>query len=622
MEVYWISMADYMTVRDASLAWGISEKRIALLCRDGRIPGAFKNKSWFLPKDADKPSDKRIKSTSIPDMHLLPLPLGVSDFESLVKEYYYVDKTLLIKEFLDEKVKVSLFTRPRRFGKTLNMNMLKTFFEISEKDNSVLFADKQIWSCGEEYRRYQGKYPVIFITFKDIKHMTWQDSLKNIESILATEFLRHKELLSSDKTNKFDKDYYEKIISQQASEVDLMQALLVLSRMLDDHYGIAPVIIIDEYDTPIQQGYSAGFYDNVVLFMRNFFSGGLKDNVHLSFGFMTGILRVAKESIFSGLNNLKINSIMDNKYSEYFGFTQDEVKKMATYYKAAGKYNEICEWYDGYRFGNTDIFNPWSVSYYFANEMNPKAFWLSTGSNEIIGEALKYINSDIYEKLQVLLQGKNITTYIDTDVIYPQIKNKPSSIFSFLLVAGYLKCVRTEVVFNGDYMCELAIPNREIGYVYNKEILERMEMLIPSSSAIDIQLALYKGNANDLKKAIEKLLRHSVSYYDTAKENFYHGFVLGLCAVMDNRYEVKSNRESGDGRFDICMIPRIAGLPGIVIELKASEKEQKLGELAREALKQIETKSYDTMLKEAKVEVILKYGVAFCGKNVEICTLL
>lgn len=616
-----INMADFMTVRDASLAWGISEKRIALLCRAGRIPGAFKNKSWFIPKDADKPSDKRIKNISANNMHVLPLPLGVSDFKSLVKEYYYVDKTLLIKEFLDEKVKVSLFTRPRRFGKTLNMNMLKTFFEISEKDNSVLFADKKIWSCGEEYRKYQGKYPVIFITFKDIKHMTWQDSLKNIESIMATEFLRHKELLLSDKTNKFDKEYYEKIINQQASEVDLMQALLVLSRMLDVHYGVPPVIIIDEYDTPIQQGYSAGFYDNVVLFMRNFFSGGLKDNVHLSFGFMTGILRVAKESIFSGLNNLKINSIMDNKYSEYFGFTQDEVKDMAAYYKATEKYYEICEWYDGYRFGNTDIFNPWSVSYYFANEMNPRAFWLSTGSNEIIGEALKYINSDIYEKLQTLLQGENITTYIDTDVIYPQIKNKPSSIFSFLLVAGYLKCVNTEVVFNGDYMCELAIPNREIGYVYNKEILERMEMLIPSSSAIDIQLALYKGNADDLKKAIEKLLRHSVSYYDTAKENFYHGFILGLCAVMDNRYEVKSNRESGDGRFDICMIPRIAGLPGIVIELKASDKEQELSTLANEALKQIEAKRYGTMLKEAKVEVVLNYGVAFCGKHVEICLL-
>jgi hypothetical protein len=341
------------------------------------------------------------------------------------------------------------------------------------------------------------------------------------------------------------------VAAQKADEVELGQSLLILSRMLDEHYGIAPVIIIDEYDTPIQQGYTAGFYEQSVAFMRNFFSGGLKDNTHLSYGFMTGILRVAKESIFSGLNNLKINSIMDQKYSEYFGFTSDEVEALAAYYKMPDKYAEICEWYDGYRFGNTDIFNP-------------------------------------------------------------------SSVFSFLLVAGYLKVIKTEVAFVGDYMCELAIPNREISFVYKKEILERMSRMIPQGVAMDVHIALYSGNSEKLKASLEKLLLQSVSYYDAAKESFYHGFVLGLCAVMDNRYEITSNRESGDGRFDIGLKPRAAHLPGILIELKAANNQNGLKDLAKEAVKQIDSKRYSVILEEAGITSVLKYGVAFFGKYVEV----
>ena len=614
-------MQDMMTIKEAAKIWGISTRRILKLCSEGRISGAVKENKWLIPADAKKPKDKRVKTGAfIKDKNEdnLPLPIGISDYRRAVTDYYYVDKTLLIKEFLDERAQVSLFTRPRRFGKTLNMDMLKTFFETSEEDTSIYFSDKNIWKCGQKYRDYQGKYPVIFLTFKDIKHKNWEDSLRNIASVLSGEFLRHKELYESIKINEFDKEYYRKIASQKADEVELGQSLLVLSRMLDEHYGIAPIIIIDEYDTPIQQGYTAGFYEQSVSFMRNFFSGGLKDNKHLTYGFMTGILRVAKESIFSGLNNLKINSIMDQKYSEYFGFTSDEVKALAAYYKVSDKYTEICEWYDGYRFGNTDIFNPWSVIYYFTNGCQPRAFWLATGSNDIIGEMLKIVDADTYNSLQILLQGQTVTTYIDTNVIYPQIKDNPSSVFSFLLVAGYLKAVKTEVAFVGDYLCELAIPNREISFVYNKEILERMSPMISQGVAMDIQIALYSGSREKLKASLEKLLLQSVSYYDVAKESFYHGFVLGLCAVMDNRYEITSNREAGDGRFDICLKPRESRLPGILIELKAASNQNGLKELAKDAVRQIENKRYSVVLEEAGITSVLKYGVAFCGKFVEV----
>lgn len=365
-----------------------------------------------------------------------------------------------------------------------------------------------------------------------------------------------------------------------------------------------------------------GFYDEVILFMRNLFSGGLKDNRHLSYGFLTGILRVAKESIFSGLNNLAVNSILDNQYSEYFGFTPEEVKEIARYYHAEEKYTEICAWYDGYRFGDSEIFNPWSVINYFRNRCQPKAFWQSTGSNEIIGEVLANAGEDIYERLNALLQGESFLTYIDTGVIYPQIRNNPSSVYSFLLVAGYLKVVRVESAFRGDYMCEVALPNQEIAFVYNKEILQNLTDIIPPATAISIQEALYSNDARKLQKEMHRLLLQSASCYDTAGENFYHGFVLGLCAVMDNLYYISSNVESGEGRYDIQLLPKSKNMPGILIELKAAKNfsEEKLKHLSEAAFAQIEERKYNTDLVAKGVKTILKYGVAFSGKKVEITT--
>lgn len=549
----------------------------------------------------------------------LPLPIGVADYRLASTEYYYIDKTLMIKEFLDERPMVSLFTRPRRFGKTLNMDMLRTFFEKTAEDTSVYFRDKAIWQCGERYRSYQGKYPVIFLTFKDVKFTTWQETFQSIRELIAKEAYRHIELKDSDRCDAFDKKAFLRLQQGNADETELANALADLSLALHKHYGIAPIIIIDEYDIPIQQGYMQGFYDKVILFMRNLFSGGLKDNKHLSYGFLTGILRVAKESIFSGLNNLVINSVLDNKYSEYFGFTASEVQQMAAYYGVADKYAELCAWYDGYRFGRTEIFNPWSVINYFNNGCEPRAFWQTTGSNDIIGEIIGVADAEIYERLTSLVNGKSFVTYIDTSVIYPQIKSNPSSIYSFLLVAGYLKVLKTVPAFSGDFMCEVALPNKEIAYVYNKEILQKLDKVIPMAAAISMQEALYSADSQKLKAVMQSLLANSVSSFDTAGENFYHGFMLGLCALLSSAY-VTSNREAGDGRYDIQLMPKNAALPGILIELKAEKHAdaEQLKRLAAVALKQINDKNYTADMQSHGVKTIYKYGVAFSGKKVEI----
>ena len=616
-------MNEFMYVREAAQQWNLTERRVTSLCKEGRIPGATKDgRTWLIPVNAEKPIDCRIK-VGVPVKNTqkprLPLPIGISDYRLASSEYYYIDKTMMIKDFLDERPMVSLFTRPRRFGKTLNMDMLRTYFEKTDEDTSIYFKDKKIWACGQRYRDHQGKYPVIFLTFKDIKFNSWEETFSAIKDVFSKEAYRHLDLLNSNKCNDYEKKILEKLLSGEMTEVELSAALLDLSQMLHKHHGIAPIIIIDEYDIPIQQGHMKGYYDHVILFMRNLFSGGLKDNKHLSFGFLTGILRVAKESIFSGLNNLTINSVLDQKYSAYFGFTAEEVKEMVAYYGVADKYDEICRWYDGYRFGSTEIFNPWSVINYFNHGCEPRAFWQSTGSNDIIGEIIAEADKEIYEKLTAIVNGETFTTYVDTGVIYPQIKNNPSTIYSFLLVAGYLKVLKTTPSFNGDFMCQVALPNKEISQVYHKEILQQLHPIIPQPTAISIQEAIFSGDHLKLKSLIQTLLMQSVSSYDTAGENFYHGFMLGLCALLGGSF-LTSNRESGDGRYDIQLKPINKNLPGILIELKAEKNAsaEQLKSLSEAALNQIVEKNYDTEMKSAGIDTIYKYGVAFSGKRVEI----
>lgn len=618
-------MSEMMMVRETALRWDTAETQVTYYCRKGRIDGAQKiGGVWMIPGDARKPEDRRGRRASAAvrtDAVRKPMPIGVSNYRDASTNYYYVDKTLIIRGFLDERPKVSLFTRPRRFGKTLNMDMLRTFFEISGEDTTVYFRDKKIWACGEYYQSYQGKYPVIYLSFKDVKCDTWEETYEKIVKLISAEFRRHGAMESGSALSEYEKEQYRLLANGNARAVDYGNSLATLSMLLHKHNDSKAMIIIDEYDTPIQQGYTCDFYTQIVNFMRNLFSGGLKDNDdHLSFGFLTGILRVAKESIFSGLNNLKINSILDEKYSSYFGFMPDEVRRMATDWGVPEKYDELCQWYDGYRFGSTEIFNPWSVINYFGNDCRPGHFWENTSSNTVISQVLEEADEEILENLNRLLQGETITTFVDTNVIYPQIRKNPSSVYSFLLVCGYLKTWEVGMSISGDYLCKLSLPNKEIALVYRKEIIQRISGIIPQAVTVGIQEAIMLKDTTRLRKHLHRFLLESVSFYDTPSENSYHMLLLGLCAVLSDQYYVTSNRESGEGRFDIQLKPRDVSMPGVLIEIKAEKNcsTEELKALAQTALRQIIDRKYDMVLRSEGITTILKYGIAFSGKSVEI----
>lgn len=614
------------TCKEIAANWGVSERTVTALCKSGKISGAVKiGKSWQIPDDAEKPEDGRVSSGRyISEMAVKALPIGISDYVRTQSEYYYVDKTLMIKDFLDRKPLVSLFTRPRRFGKTLNMDMLRVFFEISEEDTSIYFQDKKIWKCGEKYRLHQGRYPVVFLTFKDVKFDSWEATIEKISALLQEEYGRHRELRDSSRLQDYEKDYYERIVSGSMNEVELSTALERLSKMLTAHHEIPPVIIIDEYDTPIQEGYSKNFYDEITDFMRNFFSGAFKDNKNIAYGFLTGILRIAHESIFSGLNNLTVNSIVDDEYDSYFGFTTAEVRDMLKYYGVSDREDELRAWYDGYLFGHEEIYNPWSVINYISKGCVPQAYWVNTGKNEILDDVLKNATEDITERLYALLGGESVVARIDLSVVYRELSNEPENIYSLLLAAGYLKITDRELQADGLYVCAISIPNREIAAVYKSEILSHFIKIgaISRNTANSIAESLYTRDYKRLQRSISEYMNSSISFYDTAAETFYHGFMLGLVALMDNQYSIKSNRESGDGRYDISLIPRQTRYPGIIIEIKSGKNlsREALGRLADEALVQIENKRYETEMRENGIGVIIKLGIAFSGKQAEIKT--
>lgn len=614
------------TSEQIAIEWGLTKNTINEMCNKGKINGAIKEgRKWLIPDDVVRPVDGRMSSGRYSKKKAeskKSLPIGISDYVRAQSEYYYVDKTLLIKDFLDQKPLVSLFTRPRRFGKTLNMDMLRVFFEISGEDTSKYFEDKAIWKCGEEYRKHQGKYPVIFLTFKDVKFDSWEATIDKIKGLLQDEFGRHMELANSSKLAEYEKNYFAKVINGEASEVELTSSLEKLSQMLTKHFDKSPIIIIDEYDTPIQEGYSKDFYDEIIGFMRNFFSGAFKDNRNLSYGFLTGILRIAQESIFSGLNNLTVNSVMDDEYDKYFGFTALEVREMLEYYGVLDKEAELRDWYDGYLFGRTEIYNPWSVINYISKGCTPQAYWVNTGRNEILEDVLKVATDDITERLFALLQGEKVIARIDQNVVYRSLSEDPANIYSLLLVAGYLKTPKKELQADGAYLCEVSIPNREIAAVYKSEILSHLLQIgaITRTTANMVAESLYANDICKLQKAVSEYMEKTISFYDTGAEGFYHGLTLGLITLMDNHYRIKSNREAGDGRYDICLIPRATKYPGIIMELKWKRgiDEDKLEALSQEALTQIDERRYDLELKDSGVEDILKLGIAFSGKKVVI----
>ena len=616
-----MSERKYISTNEAAKILGLSTRRVVGMCNEGDFVDAIKDgRQWRISEEQVYDRIYSVGASGDVGGATRPCAIGNTSYIDVVKTSYYVDKTLLIRDLIDDQVPVLLFTRPRRFGKTLALDMIKSYFEKTETDTSVYFRNKKIWTCGEKYRRLQGAFPVISITFKDAKFSDWESTYEAIKYIIRDEFMRHDELFVSTSLNLAEKDYLLKLQADQLNEVEYTRALLNLSRMLEKHHQSKVIVLVDEYDVPIQQGHSRKFYNEVIDFMRNLLSGGLKDNSSLALGVLTGILRVSKENLFSGLNNIVVNTVLDEKYSEYFGFTEDEVKRMAEYYGKSDKLEEIAEWYDGYRFGNQEIYNPWSVATYFYNKCQAKPYWTNTSENEIIREILSSLTPEIADNLVSILQGKPVQASLNMDVIYPRINDGVDTIFSFLLVAGYLKTTSKVAETEIGTFAELALPNREINRVYNTEIISWMKENLDGNVVSDLEKALYNSDSIKVKESLRNFMITCISSFDGAAEGFYHGMMLGLVAGMSSRYYVRSNRESGEGRLDLVLEPKLKNLPGIIMEFKAVKDEGSLAKAAEKALAQIDAKNYDADLQDRGINDIAKYGIAFAGKKVEIAT--
>ncbi|MBO4556780.1 MAG: AAA family ATPase [Elusimicrobiales bacterium] len=569
-----------------------------------------------------------------------PFALGESEFTAIIDgKSYYCDKTLLIKDLLDSKTKVMLFTRPRRFGKTLNMTMLRTFFEkaLDGKDTSHYFQNLKIWQAGEEYRAEQGKRPVIYLTFKDIKQTDFQKSFDAITKEIAKEYRRHNELSGSRSLNEYENALYKNIFMEQAPEKDWGNSIAVLSSMLFKHHGTQPVILIDEYDVPIQAGFEYGFYNEIISFMRNFLSSAFKDNPSLYKGALTGVTRVSKESIFSGLNNLKVDTIFDKTFSTYFGFTQEEINEMFKFYAIEDKLKEAEEWYDGYIFGNEHIYNPWSIINYLDEGCKPGNYWVNMSENGLAGEAMRQLDKEDRESLAKLMTGEKTRSFAATHVIYNELGNDISQAYGLLAQTGYLRASNADIE-GYNYLCTMEIPNRELFSAYSLEVVERMLKPQEKRYASEIIKAVIDGNAADLQKNLTKFLMETCSYLTLTEEKDYQNILIALLASMKRGYDITLEKESGLGRADIILQPRIDNwdkrvLPGIIIELKHCEaaesdknKPEKikaaLEKQADEALQQIETKGYIAKMRSAGVKTVIKYGVAASGKQVCVKTVL
>ena len=554
----------------------------------------------------------------------LPLPVGKSDWEEVAGHCYCVDKTLLMRDLLATRAGVALFTRPRRFGKTTAMQMLKCFFEKrgeGEPDVRHLFESRAIAKCdrAEEWMSHQGKYPVIYLTFKDHKALTWEEAFERMSIDIGNEFKRHLDCIESLPPGKEREDFID-ICERRASLARLGESLGFLARALHAHSKVQPIVLIDEYDMPVTSASTNGYYTEMVAFMRTFLSGAMKDNNHVKMGVMTGVLRVAKEGMLSGLNNLKVYTVFDEPFSEYFGFTADEVEEMARYYGREDKLPEIRSWYDGYVFGGREMYNPWSVLYYFDANCKPGPYWLDTSSNDIINELVEKLPFDMVNTLEAVLKGEKPYVPMATELgPYQFIRENPATLYALLVSAGYLKPASG---IDGGF-CSVAIPNRELEQVFVNDIANNFRKVAGFVGAPnEIGAALAARNVEAFRGCIDRFLVESASYFDTSSESFYHGLVLGMLAVMRSVYVVTSNRESGYGRFDIMLKPRAEhrDFPAVIIEVKAAkDASEDLDALAAEARRQIDEKDYAASLESEGITDIMKFGYAFFSKKSAIC---
>ena len=549
-----------------------------------------------------------------------PLPIGVEDFKRLVdNEYYFVDKTLMIKELLENKESVNLFTRPRRFGKTLNMSMLQRFFEATENSNAYLFDGLKI-AAYPEYMAYQGQYPVISVSLKSMKQASYTDAFYIYKNLIAKEYEKHKIILESNQILESEKEIFRNIMEQRADQNVYLNSIRTLSDILAKYYKKNVIILIDEYDVPLENAYHEGFYDDMTNLIRSCFESALKTNPSLEFAVLTGCLRVSRESIFTGLNNLKTYSITKNKFSQYFGFTQEEMQEILQNFSLEQYAETIAKWYDGYRFGLTEIYNPWSVlnciDSYLQNDMVAcEPYWSNTSSNRIVKRLIEESNERTKSMVEELINGTPIHTQIFEDVTYGTIDVNQDYIWSFLLFTGYLKIISCETIGDETYY-DMVIPNVEIKSIYKNTIRSWFIDHLNRDSRTEILESVIHADAEKLEDLLCTWLTNTISCFDE-QENYYHGFVTGLVSGFSG-YMVVSNRESGNGRFDLVVKQRSRWHHAAILEFKVVEKYNQMTKACEDALKQIEEKDYEASLRDEQYENIAKLGICFCQKRCRV----
>ncbi len=547
------------------------------------------------------------------------MPLGVESFRDLVEGgYVYVDKTYFIQELLDNGIPVTLLTRPRRFGKTLTLSMVKEFFDIKNKDKNI-FEGLRIAKAGEEYMKHRGKYPVVLLSLKEATGLSYEEAKKTFCRKLSDLYAEYEFLRESPKLSQRDKAYFESIYklpdAREYEDDKWKISLKQLMVFLYKHYRAKPILLVDEYDAPIQSAWENGYYEQMITFVRAMYSEALKTNEALNFALLTGVLRVAKESIFSGLNNLMTCSVLSEEYNDAIGFTYEEVAKLAETVGRQDKLPEIKDWYDGYNFGGAEIYNPWSVIQYFQAKCKPGAYWVNTSANGIIRRMMQDMSKSIERQLQRLMDGGSVWATVHESIVYAEIGDNADDLYSMLMNTGYLKAVNTSEGDREDV--ELQIPNKEIFSLFRTEICRNLNGYRGITYVRHMLDSMLAGDLDEFDMNLESILKNNASYHDTANgESFYHGMMLGFCVLLKDTHIVKSNRESGYGRFDLALLPKSPDGQGVILEFKRAESEAQLQEKAKEALQQIMDMEYLVELQERQIHKVWKYGIAFYGKRI------
>ena len=555
------------------------------------------------------------------DFEKKTLPLGYEDFKEIIDEQlYFVDKTMFIRDIIRNKSKNNLITRPRRFGKTLNLSMLKYFFDITEKENAYLFDGLKVSEYYDELERYRNTHPVISLSMKCAKQPSFRNAVYNLCVEIRSQFRRHKYILKSDTVDMYDKNDFETMLSAEPDALRFNESIKLLSSCLYQYYGTKVIILIDEYDVPLESAYFSGYYDEMVSFIRSLFESALKTNPALEFSVITGCLRISKESIFTGLNNLDVNTILSGLYSEYFGFLQPEVDELMSYYSITEKMPEMKRWYDGYMFGKTEVYNPWSVisqtkAWSLDRDAFAAAWWANSSSNNIIRTLVGKSDAETREALERLMNGDSIETHLSETVTYGDLTYCDENIWSFLFFTGYLKL--NNVVKSGEETGEqaiysLTIPNLEIKSCYREIIMQYFDRCKKEVDREALLKALLDGDAEGFAEQISKLLKRSISFYDN-KESFYHGLVSGLLTGAGD-YKVESNRETGSGRSDLILYQQGRFINAVILEFKVCRENEEIDKAAKRALEQIDESGYAAELETRGYRNIIKYGVAFKNK--------